>query len=310
MDGKFIIGIDLGGTNLKLALLDFKYRIRDKRILNTQRFRNPEELTAVIPDSIKEITEANAVSRQDILGVGLGVPGPTDEKKGIAHFFPNIPGWREVRLKKLLEKKLRLPVFLDNDAKLMAQAEYRLGYASGFKNVLCLTLGTGIGAGIILEGRLYRGQDNAAGELGHMPINEDGPRCNCGSLACLEAYIGNSRIIGEAKKIFKRDIPLEELSALARKQDKDALNIWINTGRRLGIALSGVINLLNLDAIIIGGGVAKAGSVLFDEVRKTIKGRAMSLQAGRVKVFRAKLGTDAGLIGAAMLVKDALRIEK
>lgn len=237
----------------------------------------------------------------------MGLPGPIDEKSGVVHFFPNIPGFREVNLKSILERKLRLPVFLDNDAKLMALAEYRLGHARGFKNALCITLGTGVGGGIIIEGSLYRGKDNAAGEIGHVPINEKGPRCNCGGSACLETYIGNNRILNEAKKIFKRNISLEELSAKASRQNKQALNIWLKVAGRLGIALVGVVNLLNPDAIIIGGGVANAGSILFDKVKETIRRQAMKVQARRVKVFKAKLGSEAGLIGAAMMVKEKIK---
>ena len=307
MAKKSIIAIDLGGTNLKLAVLDLKYKIIDKKVLSTQQFKKKENLISAIVYSVNKIIENNKLKKRDILGIGLGLPGPTDQKSGLVHFFPNIPGFREVNLKSILEKRLGLSVFLDNDAKLMALAEYRLGHASGFKNALCLTLGTGVGGGIIILGSLYRGENNAAGELGHVPINEKGPRCNCGGRGCLEAYIGNNRIREEAKKTFKRDISLEELSALAGKQNKQALNIWLKAARRLGIALTGVVNLLNLDAVIIGGGVANAGSILLAKVKETIKMQAMSVQARRVRVFKAKLGNEAGLIGAAIMVKEKIK---
>jgi glucokinase len=182
-----------------------------------------------------------------------------------------------------------------------------MGSARNFKNALCLTLGTGVGSGIILSGDLYRGPDNAAGEIGHMPINERGPRCNCGGRACLEAYIGNRRLLREAKKLFKRNISLEELTAQAKKQNKQALRIWHEAGRRLGVALVAAVNLLNLDVIVIGGGIANAGNILFDKVTKTVKERAMRVQAKRVRILRAKLGSDAGLIGAAILVAENLK---
>jgi glucokinase len=308
MSRKFIIGIDLGGTNLKVAVLDLKYKFIDKEVLSTRQFRRKENLIAAIVYSVNRIIEDNSFKKKDILGIGLGLPGPIDERSGIVHFFPNIPGWKEVNLKRILEKKLRLSVFVDNDAKLMALAEHRLGNALGFKNVLCLTLGTGVGGGLIIEGGLYRGQDNAAGEIGHVPVNERGAHCNCGGNACLETYIGNNTILHEARKAFKRDISLEELSALARERNRQALNIWLQVARRLGIALVGVVNLLNLDAIIIGGGIANAGSVLFDKVKETIKGQAMRVQARRLKVLKAKLGSDAGLIGAAIMVKENIGI--
>jgi glucokinase len=307
MSNKFIISIDLGGTNLKVAVLNTDYKIKDSRFLNTKELRNKEELVAAIVEAIGAVKKRNKISNDTVLGVGIGVPGPVDEKKGIVHFFPNIPGWKEVNLKSILEKKLGLPVFLDNDAKLMTLAEHKLGNARDFRNALCLTLGTGVGAGLILNGALFRGSDNAAGEIGHLPINEIGPRCNCGGTACLEAYIGNNKILSQAKTKFRRDISLEELSSLAKKGNLKALEVWAEVAKRLGIALSSAVNLLNLEAVVIGGGVSNAGKVLFDKVKETLKYRAMSVQAKRVKIFRAKLGSEAGLIGAAVLVKQEMK---
>ena len=308
MRRKFIIGIDLGGTNLKIALLDLKYRIKNKNVLRTQEFIQKESLILAIVDSINNIIESNKLKRTSILGIGLGLPGPIDTWRGIVHFFPNIPGWKEVNLKRILEKRLRLPVFVDNDAKLMCLAEHKLGAAKGSDNAVCLTLGTGVGGGIIINGGLYRGSSNAAGEIGHVPLNERGPRCNCGGYGCLEAYIGNNRILARGRKLFKRDISLEELSYKALKQNRKAKTLWKTFAQRLGVALVGTINLLNPDCIVIGGGVAEAGRLLFDNVRKVILKRAMSVQAGQVKIFKAKLGNDAGLIGAAILVRESLKI--
>lgn len=304
MAEKFIIGIDLGGTNLKIGLLDLKYKLRDKKVLSTKRFFKKESLIQAIVDSVYKIIKDNNLNKTDILGIGLGLPGPVDVKRGIVHFFPNIPGWKEVNFKSILEKKLKLPIFLDNDANLMSLAESKLGAARGLMNVICLTLGTGVGGGIIIDGTLYRGSSFAAGEIGHVPINEKGPTCNCGGMGCLEAYIGNQRIVKEARRLFRRGISLEDLSHLAKKQNKMAIKIWSEVGRRLGVALVGVVNLLNPDGIVIGGGVAGAGKVLFDKIRETILKRAMSVQAKQVRIYRAKLGGDAGLMGAAILVRE------
>jgi glucokinase len=308
MSERFIVGIDLGGTNLKTALIDLRYKIRNKVFLSTQDFRSKEKLIQAIISSINSIIKENKLKKKVILGIGLGLPGPVDEKQGIVHFFPNIPGWKEVKLKSILEKKMGLAVFIDNDAKLMTLAEYRLGRNYGFKNILCLTLGTGVGGGIIISEGLYRGANNAAGEVGHIPINENGPLCNCGGIACLEAYIGNNRIKSQGKKLFKREISLEELSILAKRKNRLATKVWQDVGYHLGIALTGIVNLLNLDAIIIGGGVAGVGRILFDKVRKTVRERAMSVQSKHVKIYKAKFRNDAGLIGAAVMVKDALKI--
>jgi glucokinase len=304
MPAKFIVSIDLGGTNLKIALLDLRYQIKDKGVLSTQKFIKKENLICAIIDSINKVIENNNLSRANILGIGLGLPGPIDYERGIVHFFPNIPGWKEVKLKYILERKLRLPVFVDNDAKVMALAEYKLGAAKGSTNAICITLGTGVGGGVIINGRLYRGLSNAAGEIGHMPINEKGPRCNCGGHACLETYVGNNRILKEARRVFRRDISLEELSSLARRQNRQAQTIWLKVAGRLAVVLVGAVNLLNPDCIVIGGGVANAGRILFDKVKKVISSQAMRVQARHVKVSKAKLGNNAGLIGAAILVNE------
>jgi len=304
MAKSFIIAIDLGGTNLKCALLDNNLKIKAKNYFSTKSFNNKLKLIQGIADSVNSFILRHGISRSSVSGVGIGLPGPVDTLKGVVHFLPNIPGWREVGLKKILERKTSLPVFIDNDAKLMALAEYRAGQAKKYKNALCLTLGTGVGGGLIINGCLYRGSDNAAGEIGHVPINEKGPLCPCGGSACLESYIGNASILKEARKLFGPRITLEKVSNLANVNNSRAINLWLKVGERLGIALSGIINLLNLDAVVIGGGVSDAGKVLFESVRKTILLRAMSVQAKRVKIFKARLGNDAGIIGAGYLVKE------
>ena len=301
---KFIIGIDLGGTNLKAGLLDLNYKIRRRYNLATRRYIQKEDLISAIVYCVNKISRDSGLRTNDIGAIGIGLPGPVDAKGGIVHFLPNIPGWRQVKLKKILQDKLKLPVFLDNDVKLITLAEQKLGSAAPFKNSLCIALGTGVGGGLILEGSLYRGEDNAAGEIGHLPINESGPHCNCGGRACLEAYIGNKVILRQARRVFGSGMSLERLSALAANGNKKARCFWSKIAGHLGVALAGVVNLLNLDAVIIGGGVSGAGKVLFDTVKKTIQARAMSVQAGRVQVLRAKLGSDAGLIGAAILARE------
>jgi glucokinase len=304
MAKKFIIAIDLGGTNLKCALLDNSFKIRAKSSFSTKSFDDKYRLIQGITDSVDSFILSQKLKRSVILGVGIGVPGPVDTLKGIVHFLPNIPGWKEVRLKKILEEKTKLPVFIDNDAKLMTLAEHKAGAARNCRNALCLTLGTGVGGGLIINDLLYRGADNAAGEIGHFPVNERGPLCGCGARGCLEAYVGNHKIIKDARKLFGPKITLERISALARGNNPKAINFWSRVGERLGWVLSGMVNLLNLDAIVIGGGVSYAGKVLFENVRRTILLRAMRLPARRVKVIKAKLGGDAGIIGAGYLVKE------
>lgn len=303
---KYIIAIDLGGTNLKCALLDSSLKIKAKNSFSTKSFDNKRKLIDGVADSVNSFILSRSLARDIIFGVGIGLPGPVDTLRGIVYFLPNIPGWKNVEFKKILERKTKLPVYIDNDAKLMTLAEHKIGSAKGYANALCLTLGTGVGGGLIINGALYRGRDNAAGELGHLPLNEEGPLCGCGGKACLERYVGNAAIIKEAHKLFGRGISLEELSRMAGDKNVKAVKFWSKVGQKLGVALSGIINLLNLDAIVIGGGVSEAGGVLFGSVKQTILFRAMGVQAQRVKIFKAKLGNNAGVIGAGFLVKERL----
>lgn len=304
MAGRYFIGIDLGGTNLKAALIDRKYRILDKRVLSTRGFCGRDALISGIAAAVNGMILDRRLNPKEIIGLGIGLPGPVNSEQGLVHFLPNIPGWKEVPLRAILSRKLKLPVFLDNDANLMALAEHKLGAARGAKNALCLTLGTGVGGGLIIEGSLLRGATFSAGEIGHLPISISGPKCNCGGRGCLERYIGNERIKEAAAKVFKRHISLEELSALAKKRDIRAAKIWEQAGEHLGIALAAAINLIDLDVVVVGGGVANAGEALFTSVRKTVKNRAMDLQARHVKIKKALLGDNGGVIGAAILVAE------
>jgi len=302
---KHIIGIDLGATNIKFGLI-YKGKIISKKSLPTRDFPSRENLIFALGRTIEEILSEAKIPKKNILGIGIGLPGPIDSLKGIVHYFPNIRGWRNVRLRAILKKRTGLPVFIDNDANLMALAEARIGSAKGKTNVVGITLGTGVGGGVIVQGKLYHGSSLTAGEIGHIPLNESGPKCPCGGTACLERYVGNSRILDQAKKSFGETISLEELSRMSLSGNKEARKIWENAARHLGIALSGVVNFFNPDTIVIGGGVANAGEIIFATVRKVIRARSMPTSARAVKIVKAKLGNDAGMIGAGLLVMEEL----
>lgn len=299
-----IVAVDLGGTNLKVALVNKRFKIVDRLYINTSGFNSKEDLIRGIVSAVKGIVYNNKLSLMGISGLGVGLPGPVDNITGRVHFLPNISGWKDVLLKGILEKRLGIPVFIDNDAKLMCLAEHTIGAAKGKHNAICITLGTGVGGGIIIGGRLYRGPDNAAGELGHLPINEFGPLCNCGGRGCLEAYVGNKRIINSARKIFPDFTTLEALSDSANRGNKKAISFWSQIGQHIGSALTGLVNILNPECIVIGGGVSCAGRILFDPIKKVVKNRSMPVQAKRVSIIKAKLSKDAGLIGAAILVRE------
>lgn len=307
MKSKFIIGIDLGATNVKIGLLNSKGKILKRINLSTRNFKGRNKLLSKIIETIRNILKENKLQTKDILGLGLGLPGPIDFKTGVIDYLPNMPGWKKFPIKKWLNQKTGLPTFVDNDVNLIALAESRMGSARKSENMICMTLGTGVGGGIIINKNLYRGSSFAAGEVGHIPITENGPRCNCGGRGCLECFAGNKYILRLAKKSFGRNISLERLTILAKNGNLKAIAIWRDVGRCIGIALTGVINLLNPDKIVIGGGVANAGKILFSEIEKTVKSRAMPTHARTVKIVKAKLADSAGVFGAMLLVKENSR---
>lgn len=313
---RFAIGIDLGGTYTKLALVDKRGRLFHKATISTVAYNTREALLDSIANKIDKILKSARLTANDLLGIGIGVPGLVDFERGLIYYLTNVPGWKNVLLKKFLEKRLKAKVLIDNDVNLMALGEYRFGAGKGTKNLVCLTLGTGVGGGIILGGELYRGSSSVAGEIGHMPLKEDGLSCNCGSFGCLERYVGNRFIVDEIKnkiragkytlirKLVKGNLSLitpEVISCAAKRNDKLAVDFWQEIGKRIGITLSGVINLLNPERVIIGGGLANAGQILFKSIRDTVDKRALPINKRTVKILKAKLGADAGIVGAAAL---------
>ena len=236
------------------------------------------------------------------------MPGVINTKQGFVVSLTNIPGWRDVPLKSILEKELSLPVFLDNDVNVITLGEWKCGAGKGYQNLICITLGTGVGGGIILNNAIYRGEGFSAGEIGHIPINEKGPACNCGGRGCFEQYVGNKQLLRKAQKIFKqKDLRLEDVSAFALKGDKKAIRFWEETGAMIGLGLVGVINVLNPRLVIIGGGVSNSLRFMKKGMCQTILDRAMSSPAKMVKVVRSKLGNNAGIIGASVLVQTSLQ---
>ena len=305
------MGVDVGGTNIKLGLVRKAGRIIARTCLETKVYaRHPAKLIQAMAEGIASLLRQNGFKKQNVQGVGIGLPGLVDPVKGHVIFLPNIPGWKNIPLRKHLEKKVGLEVFLDNDVNVMTLGEWRFGAGQGSDDMIGMTLGTGVGAGLILGGALYRGPGFGAGELGHIPVNLTGPKCSCPSFACLETYVGNGPLQRRAAKIFRHPgITLEEVFALAKQGNQKALGFWEEAGEYVGTALVGVVNVLNPTKIVIGGGVANTARFLFPAIRRQIKGRAMPVQAKMARVVRAKLGDDAGLVGSRVLVETEQNIK-
>lgn len=319
---KFIIGVDVGGTNIKIGLLDPSGRIYRKKSLSTNDFPGKKSLINGLIGGIRQILGESKVKRGSVLGIGIGTPGLVDSSRGVIHYLVNIKGFREVPLKQIIEHELKIPAFLDNDVNIMCLGELHFGRGMGAKNIVCITLGTGVGGGIAIMGDLYRGASLSAGEVGHITINEDGPLCGCGNRGCMEAYAGNAYIVKDAIRRIRKNkrtliyrqvagdlsrITPKVISEAAKKGDRLAVDVLRCAGEHIGTGLANIVNILNPEKIIIGGGVAESGKMLFDTIRSSVRKRAMEVPARAVKIVKARLGNDAGLIGAVALVKNAIR---
>lgn len=311
---KFAVGVDIGGTTIKLGIVSSKGKIISKNFLKTKSDKGPKAIIKQVKKGIKELIEN---SNLKIEGIGIGVPGTVKSKKGIVENPPNFVGWKRVNLSSQLKKDLNFKIFLENDANAAAVGELIFGAGKKKKSFVMITLGTGVGGGIILNRKLYRGDFGAAGEIGHITIDFNGPKCNCGSSGCIEAYAGNNYFISNVKKklafisnskileLVKNNLELISPKIVfdaAQLGDEFALNEISDLGSKLGIALASVCNLLDVSSIIIGGGVAGFGNLLFENIECTMKKRVLKSLTSRVKVIPAKLKNEAGIKGAAALV--------
>ncbi len=309
-------GIDFGGTNIKLGLVDPSGRVANVRVLSSTSVQGPSGFVDEVSAAVERLAETVRVRPTELRGVGVGAPGPVDVERGIVDSLVNVQGWRRVRLGRLLEQRLRCPCFVDNDVNLFALGEWTLGAGRGARHVVCLTLGTGVGGGLIINGQLYRGSRGAAGELGHMVIKPHGRQCGCGVRGCLEAHVGTAAILSLGRQALRRTtgpmrLLLKEadrrltprlINQAARQGDTAARGVWEEIGRLLGSGLANITNLLNPERIIIGGGVASAWRFFYPELIRTLRAQAMDISGRSVRVVRATLGNNAGIVGAAVLV--------
>lgn len=290
MDNLEVIGIDLGGTAIKLGRFD-----ADGTCLESLSVATPQPATpTAVLDSM-----ADAIARVDkehkAIAIGVGTPGPVDATGRIAKVAINLAGWREVPLADWLEQKTGLPTILGNDANCAGLGEAWLGAGSQFRNMILLTLGTGVGGAIILNGNLFVGHQGAAGELGLITLNPDGPECNSGNGGSLEQYLS----IGAIRR--RTGLEPEELGKLAKAGDPQALEFWQSYGRDLGIGLTSLIYVLTPEAIAIGGGVSASAEFFFPAAIAEIERRVLPSSRLGMQVLTAKLGNQAGMVGAAKL---------
>ena len=332
------IGVDLGGTNLRIAAYAPEIGILNSIVLSTRLAAGPHAVVDDMCGAIDRLIDENSEGRE-LVGVGIGSPGPLELPAGRLHRPPNLPGWDGFPLLAETKKRLRLPIVLESDANVAALAEYELGLGKllGVDSLCMLTLGTGVGNGIILDGKVWHGVNGMGGEAGHMTIVPEGPLCGCGNAGCLEACASATALTNAAERLVAAgkapglarlkaegaSLTAYEIAEAARQGDADAQGIYAETGRALGICLAGLVNILNLPLYVIGGGVANSwdllSSTLFSELERrsyvyalTAPGRSASggITGGGTQVMPAKLGAEAGLLGACILplqlAKDAL----
>jgi glucokinase len=309
------IGVDLGGTNLKLALLDGENRIAARLTVPTGGADGHGAVIERMIEGVRALLAENAAI--DVVGIGVGVPGEVDMGAGITGDLPNLPGrWRNVPVGPAIAEAIGLPVGMINDAKAFALAEYRLGAAAGADTALCVTVGTGIGGAVIAHGRIVYGAGGLAGEIGHLILQPEGPRCTCGNLGCAETLANGPAIVGEAVRrvvqgfttslssMCEGDLNLitpEFVTRAADAGDLVAMDVIDRAGGWLGITLAGAIALLAPEVIVIGGGVAPAGGRYFRAAEEVARSHTGVIDISRVAFRPASLGYEAGVIGAALV---------
>lgn len=320
----YAIGVDLGGTNLRIAAVDDRGTLLEKVTLGTQVQRGREYVIGEMTDAIRNVS-AKYRDRGDLVGIGIGVPGFIDMDTGTVRESPNLPGWADYPVHQDIEHRLGTKVVLENDANAAAMGEKWLGAGRDVEDMVMYTLGTGVGGGIIVHGRIWHGMKGMAGELGHHAVVPDGHPCGCGSHGCLEQYASATAVVRMAREAIEKGLSHAlanaarndvEFSAkviyqLAIQGDKAAQDIFNIVGRTIGIAVANMVNALNLPMYVIGGGVSSAwdafSPVMFEEIRvrsfiyRVTAPEAVRQGEKRTIVTRALLGSDAGLYGAARL---------
>ena len=309
------IGIDVGGTNVKIALVE-DGKIIYSNSVPTYAKMGYEYTVNNIKQAIGDLMRETETDEHSIEGIGFDFPGQVDYKTGVVKLAPNIPGWVNIPIANMIEDEFHIPTKIDNDVRCAALGEMKFGAGKGCENFICITVGTGIGSGIVINGQIVRGASNAAGELGHIKLQmEDGPLCGCGDSGCLEAFASGPAIVAMAYEYLKGgksakfaemagdgDITPYIVAKAAEAGDPVAKRIFEIIGYRIGMGLTSVINLLNPERVIIGGGVAECGDLLLEPIRRTVKARAMKVAGETVEIVPAQLGNSAGVIGASMLI--------
>ncbi len=317
MPGRRTIGVDMGGTKLLAGAVDIGLEVHHR----AQRTLTGLDQSALLDIAVDAVNETRESADGEVEAVGFGIPSLIDQRTGIAVIAVNLP-LIDIPFADVMAERLGLPVFVDNDANVATLAEHRAGAAQGASEVLLLTIGTGIGGGLVLRNEVYRGAIGAAAELGHVVIDMDGPPCqgNCPNRGCVESLASGTALAREARRVARerpesglgraqragRELAGPLVTELAYDGDQAAIEVLALIGTRLGVALASLTNIFNPEVIVIGGGVIGAGDLLLEPARAELLRRALPPSRGLVKVVPARFGVEAGMIGAAALAFDGL----
>ena len=315
MSDECVAGIDIGGTKIALAVADLEGRIVERRRFPARTGeRGPH---AIIEEALAEVGRMLARTGARLAAVGVGCGGPLDRERGLILSPPNLPGWDEFPVVRLVEEGLGVPALLDNDANAAALGEHRHGAGRGYKHLVYITQSTGIGGGVIVRGELVHGVCDGAGEVGHMTVLPEGPECGCGARGCLEALCSGTAIArrarerlaaGEASSLSSlspHEVTGLAVAEAARAGDATAAAVWDEMVHYLAVGVGNLFNILAPEAVIIGGGVSEAGEQLFGPLRERVRARARMLPPERINILQASLGGDSALHGAVILGQAA-----
>lgn len=308
-----VVGCDFGASHLRVLIADLSARILDEIEIELDIQRGPEDCLAEADRLLRERLTSVGLDLDNILAAGVGVPGPIVTEAGMVLSPPLMPGWDQYPIRDELEKCWGFAVSLNNDAELGALGEWAAGAGRGEANLAYIKVGTGIGAGLLLDGRIYRGVTGSAGEIGHLTIDENGPVCTCGNQGCLEAIAGGRAIALQAQEAVRKgkrtqltaiqpveSISAREVASAARRGDLLAQQILAKAGTHIGIAIAGLINLFNPGMIVIGGGVARTGDLLLEPMRQAVQTRSLPASTRVVRITTAMLGRRSSGMGAVI----------
>lgn len=317
-----VAGIDLGGTNVKAGVVTSEGRLLAKDSRPTRADEGLEAVLEMMTESVRAAVNASGVDRAEVQAVGIGAPGPMNWQTGVVYSPPNLPGWDNVPLAGLMKERLGAPVFVDNDANVACFGEFWQGAGRDVDSMVLLTLGTGVGGGIVVMGKLLRGPDGTAAEIGHLCVKRNGRQCNCGAKGCLEQYASVTGMlktavkgINEGHDTILTDLCGGDLDQLTGKMISEAIErgdgfaAWVmeETGVWLGTSIGSLVNLLNPEMVVLGGGMIAAGDVLFQPIRETAANQSFDVPGQRAEIIPAQLGNDAGTIGAAGCALERLQ---